>query len=73
MKEIKQKYKLEEQEGILLRDRYEEERGEIGEARIEIQKELESLNRKRIEINDSYLTSRSQVEEEKKVLATELE
>ena len=64
VKEIKVQHDKEEKANRILHEQYEEER----EARNDIKKELESLNRKRGEMNDSYLAYRLQMEEEKKTL-----
>ena len=68
VKEIKKQYDREESSNRALHEQYEEERQELGEARDDIKRELESLNRKRAEMNDSYLAYKLQMEEEKRSL-----
>ena len=73
VKEIKDQHDREQEERKTLHDRFEEERFELGKARLEIQRELESLGKKRGEMNDSYIAYKLQMEEEKKALRQDME
>ena len=73
VKQIKEQYEREEEERRDLHNKFEEERFELGQARVDMQRELETLGKKRGELNDSYIAYKLQMEEEKKALKRDMD